>query len=259
MLKQSVVRIPRRVLGKIRRRVKRVLSERLHRLPVPLPPPALRMGGKHFKDDADFVAKARADVQKLVAHGLTKRSRILDWGCGAGRLAIGIVETWGSIRRYSGVDVQEPLIRWAQDNISPRRPRFTFTHVDIANARYNPRGETRRVIPGDDAAFDALYAYSVLSHMTSEDVKGYLAEIARLLTPRGFAWLTAFVEDDVADETENPEGYGPLEWRGPLHCVRFNRSTFEEWIAQAGLRVDDFSYGTETDGQSAYVLRPSRR
>lgn len=248
-------KLRRRVVRRIPLRTRRMLRARLHLGPVPLPPRDLRMGGKHFQDDAEFVDKAKADVRKLVAQGLTKRSRVLDWGCGAGRLAIGIIGTWGTIGHYSGVDVQAPLIAWASANISPGRPRFEFTHVDIANARYNPAGEPVRTIPGADGSVDAFHAYSVLSHMTTEDVKGYLAEIRRLLAPRGFAWVTAFVEDDVPDEVENPAGYGPLRWSGRLHCVRFNRAAFDAWIAEAGLRIVDFSYGTETDGQSAYVLR----
>ena len=245
----------RDIVRKIRARVQRLLARRRGPGPVPLPPPKLRMGGKHFQDDGALVARAKADVQKLVAQGLTKRDRVLDWGCGAGRLAIGIIETWGGIRHYTGVDVQAPLVDWARANISPGRRQFEFVHVDVANARYNPAGSTTRAIPGADGSVDAFHAYSVFSHMTSEDVQGYLAEIARLLSRRGFAWVTAFVEDDVPDEVENPADYGPLTWSGRLHCVRFNRSTFDSWISQAGLRVADFSHGTETDGQSAYVLR----
>ena len=54
---------------------------------------------------------------------------------------------------------------------------------------------------------------------------------------------------------ENPEGYGPLEWLGRLHCVRYDRAHYESLVAATGLAVDRFEYGRETDGQSMYVLR----
>ena len=73
---------------------------------------------------------------------------------------------------------------------------------------------------------DVLYAYSVWSHMTPEDVAGYAKIIASILRPDGKAMLSAFVEDDVPDWTENPDDYGTLTWAKPLHCARFERNFF---------------------------------
>ena len=67
--------------------------------------------------------------------------------------------------------------------------------------------------------------------------------------------ITCFVEEDVPGWEENPEGYGPLEWKGRLHCTRFARWHFEDHVNAARLAVDRFEYGRETDGQSLYVLR----
>jgi SAM-dependent methyltransferase len=219
---------------------------------VPLPPKAFRMGGAHFASDDDFVASARAEVRRLAEEGLSRESRLLDWGCGAGRMALGTIEEWGGLRSYHGVDVQQHLIRWARRHI--QHPGYTFTHVDVRNARYNPTGASERTIPGESAAYDAFYAYSVFSHMGSEDVGPYLGEVARLLAPGGFAFVTAFTESDVEPEAENPAGYGPLTWSGPLHCVRFSQDRWDELVATAGLRTRSSIHGQETDGQSRYVL-----
>ncbi|MGN6612891.1 MAG: hypothetical protein ACTHLJ_14050, partial [Angustibacter sp.] len=108
----------------------RLLVSRTHgRSPggLPLPPTAFRMGGRHFETDEAFVSSARQEVRRLAAVGLTRESRLLDWGCGAGRLALGTLEEWGGVARYDGVDVQEHLIRWAQQHL--RHPGYTFTHV----------------------------------------------------------------------------------------------------------------------------------
>jgi SAM-dependent methyltransferase len=218
-----------------------------------LPPIPFRMGGKHFVDNSDFVASAVKDVARLAERGLTPNSRLLDWGCGAGRLAVGILESWGNIARYDGVDVQKRLIEWAGMHIAT--PNIRFTHVDIANARYNRSGSSKLRIPGDSHDYDALYGYSVLSHMGSTELHAYLGEIRRLVKPGGFAWVTAFVEDNVPNEVVNPQGYGPLEWAGALHCVRYDRTYFESAVAAAALTIDSFEHGDETDGQSLYVLR----
>jgi SAM-dependent methyltransferase len=212
------------------------------------------MGGKHFKKDPDFVAKGVRDAKLLRQRaGLGRRKRVLDWGCGAGRLAIGIKHLIGDVADYHGVDVQPDLIGWAQANLADEHYRFTL--VDARNARYNPDGVASFDIPADDGSVDVLHAYSVFSHMLTADVAGYGATIARILAPEGRAWMTAFVEEDVPDCVENPDGYLDLTWDGALHCVRYDRRFLESTLWDAGLAVEEFVYGKETDGQSMYVFR----
>ena len=150
---------------------------------VKLPPTVYRMGGAHFRSDSAFVASAVAEVGRLEETiGLSPSSRLLDWGCGAGRLAVGIVERMGRVDRYHGVDIQKHLVDWAERHLGDR-PGFTFIHVDLANARYNPGGSHERTIPGASGDYDGFYAYSVFSHLTGEDAAAYLAEVARRSPP----------------------------------------------------------------------------
>jgi len=223
--------------------------------PLVLPPGKYRMGGAHFKDDTAFVETAVRDVQRLEnLAGLTRESRVLDWGCGAGRLAVGVREYFGQVADYHGVDIQPELIGWAEANLAG--PGFRFTCLDVSNERYNPDGTPERTIGAAPGFVDVLYAYSVFSHMNDEDTASYLDLIATALSDDGRAFVTCFVEEGVPDWEENPTGYGPLEWKGRLHCTRFARRHFEEHVNAAGLAVDLFEYGRETDGQSLYVLRP---
>ena len=223
-----------------------------------LPPGKYRMGGAHFKDDAEFIRTAVSDVKRLERMcGLTSDSALLDWGCGAGRLAVGVREHYanagGRVHDYHGVDVQPELIEWADANLAG--PGYRFTLVDVSNERYNPDGSPQRTIAADPSSVDVFYAYSVFSHMNDEDTAAYLALIAESLTPTGRAFVTCFVEEGVTPWEENPAGYGPLEWAGRLHCTRFDRRHFEGHVFTAGLAVDRFEHGRETDGQSLYVLR----
>lgn len=212
------------------------------------------MGGAHFRADRDFVNAAIRDVQLLQQHaGLTRDSRLLDWGCGAGRLSVGIKHTLGHVTDYHGVDVQPRLLNWAAEHLSDANTRFTL--VDQHNERYNPNGSVAYDIPSAPDSVDVLYAYSVFSHMLARDVRGYAETIAQILTGQGRAVMTAFVENDVADCVENPPDYRKLDWKGRLHCVRYDRHYFESMLWDAGLAVDEFVYGRETDGQSLYSLR----
>jgi SAM-dependent methyltransferase len=220
---------------------------------TPLPPLAYRMGGRHFRQDRDFEAAARSEVRKLESFGLGPTSRILDWGCGAGRLAVGIQDRFGRLDQYHGVDVQRPLIEWARRHL--RREGFEFSHVDIANGRYNPNGLPETYIPGVDSDYDFFYAFSVFSHMGRSEAEPYLAEIFRLLRNDGVAYFTAFVEQGVAAEAENPTGYGPMKWAGPLHCVRYEETYFEDMLKGAGFVIEHHGHATEADGQSLYITR----
>ncbi len=221
---------------------------------TPLPPGKYRMGGKHFKNDKAFIKTAVGDVQRLEKYcGLNAESALFDWGCGAGRLAVGVREHLGRIRDYHGVDIQPELIEWAQEHLAG--PGFRFTYLNVSNERYNPDGSRERDLAVDPGSVDVFYAYSVFSHMNDEDTAGYLELIREALTPNGKAFVTCFVEEDVAGWEENPDGYGPLDWKGRLHCTRFARSHFEDHVNAAHLAVDRFEYGQETDGQSLYVLR----
>jgi ubiquinone/menaquinone biosynthesis C-methylase UbiE len=162
------------------------------------------MGGAHFQQDAAFIATSVADVRRLQDRaGLTEQSRLLDsWGCGAGRLAVGIKHTLGHVADYHGVDVQPEPIAWAAANLTDDHTRFAL--VDVANARYNPDGTRTQSIPAPDSSVDVFYAYSAFSHMLIDDISTYCREIARLLAFGGRAMVTAFVEEGVASWSENP-------------------------------------------------------
>lgn len=225
---------------------------------VQLPPPHLRFCGPEFRDDRFFLRSARGEADRLVEEcGVRPPARVLDVGCGPGRLAIGIIDRLGEPAAYTGIDVHRPSIEWCRRYIGARHPAFRFHHLDARNARYNPAAAAAAAstrLPADDAAFDVAYLYSVFSHMLAEDVRAYLGELHRVLVPGGALFFTGFVEEDVPDVTENPPGYR-RPWSGPLHCVRYDRAYLAAMLADAGFDLVRFGYGLETDGQSAVYAR----
>ena len=225
---------------------------------VPLPPVELRYGGKHFRDDGPFVKSAKADVQRLADYcQLTSDSRLLEVGCGAGRLPIGLKLTYPTINRYLGLDVNKPRIDWCREHLG-EQGKYEFEHVDVENSRYNPGGELGQSdcqIPAASESIDCIYLFSVFSHLFEEDIRDYLQEFRRVLSKNGSVFLTAFV-DDKADKAveENPTHFGPLDWSGPLHCVLYKTSHLNEIFSDCGFIPTRFEYQTEADQQSLYIL-----
>lgn len=220
-----------------------------------LPPVGLRWGGPRYRDDAVYVNSGRSNVRMLSkAAGLSETGRVLDIGCGPGRLLTGLLAEYGTVGAYLGIDVNRPVVEWAKEHLASVERGIDFRHVDVPNERYNRKGKaTSRALPIDDEKFDTIVLLSVFSHMWLRDIEVYCEEFARVLAPGGRVYLTAFTEYGVPLEEENPRDYH-RDWSGPLHCVRLNRQNFEEVIYSRGLVVHNFKYRHTNDGQSSFVL-----
>lgn len=222
-----------------------------------LPAKHLRFCGERFKNDEFFLDSAKAEARRLLrAVAGAPQSRILDFGCGVGRLPIGIIAEGLEGETYWGLDVDERSIHWCKQHIQQEHPNFRFLHTNVRNERYNPQGEELGAtfrLPFEDHSFDIIYSYSVFSHMLIDNLRIYLGEFRRVLAFRGCVFLTAFVENDVPDVEENPAGY-KMAWNSVLHCVRYNATFLSQVFAETGFAISDFVYGRETDGQSAIYL-----
>jgi SAM-dependent methyltransferase len=172
-------------------------------------------------------------------------------------LAIGLVSTLKhAAPQYVGMDISMTAVRWCRRYIAKAHASCTFLHLPLHNERYNPTGvalDDTFHFPWPDASFDVIYLYSVFSHMRSSEIRIYLREFRRLLCPSGHVFFTAFTEMDVPEEMENPADYQD-DWKGPLHCVRFEKGFFVRMIEEAGFKIDRYDHGTETDAQSGYYL-----
>ena len=211
---------------------------------VDLPPKNLRPCGSNFQDDEFYLESGKREADKLVENlKLSTESSLLDVGSGPGRLAIGILQRVGEIRRYCGVDVNEDYAQWGWKYTTSRHPNFQFLHIDVENTRYNPDGAQTDMdfaFPFGDEEFDIICLYSVFTHMLTDGVRAYLKEFQRILRSDGNIYLTAFLEQGVPEVEENPEGYLGREWKGALHCVRYDQKFFERLLNEAGFRLDRF-------------------
>ncbi|MCX7819362.1 MAG: class I SAM-dependent methyltransferase [Kiritimatiellae bacterium] len=162
------------------------------RRPPLMPPRRLR-----FVGESDFEATGREFLELFVRYGgLTPTDRVLDVGCGIGRMAIPLATVLRPPGHYLGFDIVRAGIHWCQRNISARFPHMQFVHADVFNWHYNPKGRIRAEAyrfpcPDGDRSFVVLT--SVFTHMLRPAVEHYLDEIARVLRPGGRCFATFFL------------------------------------------------------------------
>lgn len=165
---------------------------------MPVPP-----SERCFVGDGDFLAVGVEFLQWFVrVGGLKPQERVLDLGCGIGRMALPLTQYLDG-GTYDGVDVAATGIDWCEANITARYGNFRFQRLDLRHPIYNPDGtlETRDVrLPFADGAFDFVFMTSVLTHLEAEEIRAYARELRRVMAPGARCFVTAFMLNRPARE-----------------------------------------------------------
>jgi SAM-dependent methyltransferase len=234
-----------------------------------------------WQPGAGFAVIAYSILGLLIQRtGLEPTDRVLDIGCGMGRLAYALAHYLDPATPYLGLDVHEELLHWARRHVGTVHPNFRFARVDAQNTYYNPRGGVRpgeQRVPCDDGSVDLVLVMSVFTHLRGADVRRYLAEVRRVLRPGGRCLCTFLVVDDharrrIAEDERviqlvHPWDDGLIADPAlPEYVVGFRHSDVLEWIAASGLVIEDFRFGAWSaprpgacfrNVQDAFVLRPA--
>ena len=215
-----------------------------------LPPYSLRqfVGGAR-----DFEAAGAWFVDELFRlELLTPGVRILDLGCGCGRIALALARDERARRlglRYAGLDIDARAIGWCRRHLERAYPGFRFTHADVRNDSYNPSGAAAAAeyrLPYDDDAFDLALATSLFTHLRAAELTRYHAELARTLAPGGALFASYFFWERGAE----PAARRPLAFAHPVDAVSsaanpsapedaiaFERAWLERLWAEQGFEV----------------------
>lgn len=137
----------------------------------------------------DLIGQQFKDI--LISHAnYTPRSRILDIGCGTGRLAKQLRSS-----NYIGLDNNRHFVKYCTDTYSATK----FIHHDIEHDEYNPDGAIRvseSKLPFRDKTFDLVVCFGLFNHFYIEWILHYIKDISRILTPRGILAFTAILLND---------------------------------------------------------------
>lgn len=162
--------------------------------------------------DARFVA------QHLAAYAFTRQfvsgKRVLEVGFGEGYGANYLAET---AREVVGVDLAPGNAPRAQATYP--RPNLRFLHME-GTALHFP-----------DGAFDVVGSFQVIEHIPEAQIPAYLAEIKRVLAPRGVACLSTL---NLAHNMKPGRPYEKLCY----HEKEFTGPELEALLRQAFPRVE---------------------
>lgn len=241
-LDRYIEALPRPIVRALRNRWLSILDlrDRLRGLRDDMTPPR----ALHYVGGGDFKAIGQTFVDNFVkVCNLRPDERVLDIGCGTGRMAIPLLRYLDGEGSYVGFDISEKAIRWCQKSISSQNPKFSFFYSDIYNLEYNPKGSTPAAeyrFPCDDESIDFVFATSVFTHMRQDEVEHYLSEIKRVLKPTGRAMLNFFIIDDTARRLM-AEGRAMLNFKFELQdCYTIDERTPERAIAYSETRILQF-------------------
>ena len=216
-----------------------------------LPPMRLRfVGAGDFRAVGDEMVKLLTTVG-----GLQASDRVLDIGCGVGRVALPLTRVLTST--YDGFDVVKSAVRWCQRHITPRHPHFHFTHANLYNSFYRRRGvpASRYRFPYDDDSFDFAFATSVFTHLDAASTRNYLNEAHRVLRTGGRLLATFFVlgagHVPGFDFAHRYDGYALLDPKNPEEAIAFDADFLRELAPESKWRVVRFERGAWTGREDA--------
>jgi len=174
---------------------------------LPLPSSRLRQLVNGRGGDAEHFLRIGAQMSATIrgataAAGspIEEMDAILDFGCGCGRVA----RHWADLDgpRVHGCDYNPELVDWCDGNLP------------FVRAACN---ELAPPAPYADGSFDLIYALSVLSHLSEQLQREWVAEYRRLLRPGGLLVVSVLGEKATHRLTgEESERFG----RGELVVER---------------------------------------
>lgn len=202
---------------------------------------------------AEFFAKTRSDERELLQFSALLQSgqRILDWGCGNGRL-IHLLKDRNI--KYVGVDQSEEMIRLAQEEFKTECAEGWVSF---------------QVVPGlppwplADKSFDGIFSVASFHHLPTKQQRfAVLKEMARVLKPGGFLvmmtwnlksdWAAEQQQKGVWQEADEPDAYW-IPWKSADGTVLAERyychlepDDIEDAIARSGLQTTACYWSSES-------------
>jgi SAM-dependent methyltransferase len=173
------------------------------------PPPLLRFRVHGAFEEDVYHQAGRVIADCVVAawrrHLPVADARVLDFGCGPGRVAVKVKELMPECR-ISGSDIDAEAIAWAQRNLA-----------NVGEFSVNDPSPPARF---GDGSFDVIYTVSVFTHLDEASQLAWLDELARLTAKGGL--LIATVHGAPTHASCRPYERAELQRNG--FCFRVDRT-----------------------------------
>jgi SAM-dependent methyltransferase len=228
-------------------------KQREARESLPLPPDVLRLMVAGTEDADWFLAAgalAADSLRELLAsHGVRIEDceRILDFGCGCGRVIRHLRNLSGELH---GCDTNPVAVEWCHENLP-------FGHFAV-NALESP-------LEYDSASFDLIYAFSVFTHLPLHLQVQWMCEMRRVLKPGGVlvlslhgnAMLRKLSRAERADYHAGRLVVRVGDLAGTNHCAAFHPAEYVREVLATGFAVLEMrSEGAKGNPpQDAWILR----
>jgi len=180
----------------------------------------------------------RRQLEDLQSAGLKDGMRLIDFGCGSGRLSSQLGRTMSI--DYTGIDVVQSLLDFAK-NQSP--PGYKF----ILNQGL--------AIPLSNDCADFVCAFSVFTHLLPVEIFIYMREIRRLLKPGG-SLVCTFLEFDTDWNLFMEDVSVRLRGRPGHLNMHLEQSTINRFCDTIGYVQESFT--SKAGSLSPYILRSTR-
>ncbi len=127
---------------------------------------------KYYTDSIDTAKWLKNYFEKYIE---LKNKKILDWGCGPGRVIRHLPEVIGNNCEFFGTDYNKKSIDWCSKNLK--------------NISFNLNALDAKLVYSDNF-FDVIYGISIFTHLSEQLHYEWYNELYRILKPNGIMFLT---------------------------------------------------------------------
>lgn len=223
------------------------------------------MRGMIFIGSGDFKKQGDHLLDLVIEYADLKPSgKILDVGCGIGRLAVPLTRYLNADGQYDGFDIVKKGIDWCKKKITVSFPNFHFLYIDLKNDLYNLSTDDKAKdfkFPYPQKTFDCVVLTSVFTHMMPDDVDNYLGQISKVMKQDGkclatFFLLTPEIKQQMKEDViefkflHSFNGYSLMDKKVKEANIAFDESYLDSLLEKNGLFAESKYQGSWSHGAS---------